>query len=605
MSDVSVTDPAAVPIAFAAAGSWCFGWFHERRGPARGVGVVLCRPFGFEALCTYRAYTELADTLAEDGFDVVRFDYHGTGDSAGGDADAGRVPAWLDSIASAVAELKRRSGVSRIALFGVRLGATLAAQAASQLGGVESLVMWAPCTGRSFVRELRAASATDGDTGDIEALGYLYKAQTLRDLVALDRQDQAVAPASRVLIIARDDMPGEGPWAAKYRDSGIDTTCAAWPGYAGMMVEPHEAVIAGATLRSITDWLSASAAPATAPKPEWRQAAEAAANQVASVLDGVRETPLMFGAGRSLFGILTEPLAAQGDERAETAVLMLTIAGNHRIGPNRNYVMFARSLAATGYRALRFDLSGIGDSRTAAGFSGTGMYSMHRVAEVRAAMDCLAEKGCKRFYLMGLCSGCYAAFQTALADARVTGQILMNSRLLLGRGSTEGGTWEEAMQRAYKSTDFYWRSLLNPRVYWRIARGEVDVIGIATRLGSVAGARLKRAFDRVLGRVPTDEGLFAKFKHLSDRGTDTLMLFSAEDDGRDYVEFHLGTRGRRLGRDANFRMVVVQQADHTFSRSEGRQVVLATVREHLETRTSSMKEPSKVYLEGPKMLGAG
>jgi hypothetical protein len=52
-------------------------------------------------------------------------------------------------------------------------------------------------------------------------------------------------------------------------------------------------------------------------------------------------------------------------------------------------------------------------------------------------------------------------------------------------------------------------------------------------------------------------------------------------------------------------MVVVQHADHTFSRSEGRQFVLATVREHLETRTSSMKEPSKVYLEGPKMLGAG
>ena len=123
---------------------------------------------------------------------MLRFDYHGTGDSAGSDTDPGRVAAWIDSIASAVTELKRRSGVSHIALFGVRLGATLAAQAATRLGGVDSLVLWAPCTGRAFARELRAASANrggasmDGAAGDAEALGYRYTAQTLQDLQALD-----------------------------------------------------------------------------------------------------------------------------------------------------------------------------------------------------------------------------------------------------------------------------------------------------------------------------------------------------------------------------------------------------------------------------------
>ena len=75
------------------AGSWCFGWHHPARSAARDMGLVLCRPFGYEAICTYRSYTVLAEMLANDGFDVIRFDYQGTGDSAGSDTDPDRVPA--------------------------------------------------------------------------------------------------------------------------------------------------------------------------------------------------------------------------------------------------------------------------------------------------------------------------------------------------------------------------------------------------------------------------------------------------------------------------------------------------------------------------------
>lgn len=601
------TTAGAVPIVFNAAGSWCFGWFHAARPPARKVGVVLCRPFGYEAILAYRAYTCLAEMLAQAGFDVMRFDYHGTGDSAGCDADPGRVPAWIDSIAAAVGELKRLGAVTRIALFGLRLGATLAAQAAARLGGVDALVMWAPCTGRAFVRELRAASATratagDGETGDIESLGYLYTERTQADLRALDGQFQDVPPARRALIIGRDDMPGEGPWPARYRSMGIDATSTAWPGYEAMMVEPHEAVLPQDTLASITQWLAAAPEPAWAPEP--RQACgPAAVPPVDSVFDGVSESALMFGADRGLFGILAEPAAWQaGDRRAETAILLLSVGGNYRIGPNRNYVKFSRSLAAAGYRALRLDLSGIGDSRTAVGFSKGSLYSKSSTADVSAAIDCLAERGCKRFFLMGICSGSYVAFQTALVDARVTGQILINSRLLEYQ---QGGSWQDAMQRGYKSTDFYRRALLDPQVYRRVLRGEVDVAGIAARYRSLIQARLKRALDRLLRRPASDEGLVAKVRQLSARGTHTLLIIAAADDGRDYLEFHFGRLGHRMRGDSNFRMLLAEDCDHTFSRSENQQFVVATLREHLETRTALPPDDSQAGAGGAKLLGLG
>ena len=106
-------------------------------------------------------------------------------------------------------------------------------------------------------------------------------------------------------------MPGSNALAEQFRAAGAETTCADWPGYAAMMVEPHEAVIAHATLRAMVQWLGAplaAAAPVEALRPE-PSLQEVFSEAPASVLEGVRETPLAFGAGQGLFGILAEPSA--------------------------------------------------------------------------------------------------------------------------------------------------------------------------------------------------------------------------------------------------------------------------------------------------------
>ena len=41
-----------------------FGWLHPAPG---GRGVVLCPPYGYEALCTHRGWREIAETLAAAG----------------------------------------------------------------------------------------------------------------------------------------------------------------------------------------------------------------------------------------------------------------------------------------------------------------------------------------------------------------------------------------------------------------------------------------------------------------------------------------------------------------------------------------------------------
>jgi pimeloyl-ACP methyl ester carboxylesterase len=587
----------ALPIAFGPAEARCVGWFHPSRSQGRRVGVVLCKPLGYEGSCSHETFAVLAVELAKAGFPVVRFDYHGTGDAPGDHTTPRQVKTWLEGVAGAIAEMKRLGQVGSVSLVGLRMGATFAAKVASDHGGVASLVLWAPCpSGRAFARELRVSGASTrrDDTepmegADVEALGYVYTDATLKELGTVDLSRLVRAPAPVALVIGRDDMPGEGPLHVSLRKSGVEVEHRDLPGFAAMMQEPREGDVAEQTIATIVAWLSDKHALVSAPNPE---SVERPAPGPASVeVDDVRETPIVFGPRQNLFGVMAEPCEHEIEARSRVAVLLLNVGTNYHIGPNRMYVKMARELAARGYRSLRFDLASVGDGRAANAYSAQRMYDKGSVGDVKWAMDAMEQRGCDRFVLVGLCSGAYMAFQTALADARVTGQILMNPRRLTWR---TGDTLQSVMAQSYKSTVFYRRALLRPDTYMRLMRGEVDTVGIANRLRLLVDARARRVGNRLLGRQPHEEDVLLNLRRLCARGTDALVLVGSEDDGLDYLEFHLGSKGREMRAYRNFRMMFVEGTDHTFTPFESRALVTNAVVDFLDRRygTLSRRPPA-------------
>ena len=211
----------------------------------------------------------------------------------------------------------------------------------------------------------------------------------------------------------------------------------------------------------------------------------------------------------------------------------------------------------------------------------------------------MRQRGCERIFLLGICSGAYLAFQTALQDTRIDGQVIINARLLEWDAG-KNGPWQSSMQQYYKSTRYYRQKLLSGEVYARVLRGEVDVSGIARRFIDLARARLRRVVDRLLGRPP-QEGVLAKMKHLCGRGVQTLVAMSEEDDGLDYIEFHLGSRGSRMRGQPNFRMVLIEESDHTFSTVASQRALLKVVREHLDALHPASSAPVAVI---PKSIAA-
>jgi hypothetical protein len=135
----------------------------------------------------------------------------------------------------------------------------------------------------------------------------------------------------------------------------------------------------------------------------------------------VIEKIALFGESRNLVGVITQP--GPGDGPVPGFAFVLLNAGViHHVGPNRINVKLARRLADSGFTAMRFDLSGIGDSRAS---QSTLSFEAQAVADIRAAMDYMqATSAVRRFVLVGLCSGADNAYAST-PDERVYGLVML------------------------------------------------------------------------------------------------------------------------------------------------------------------------------------
>src|ERR1041385_3953899 len=131
-----------IPNFFGSSDNPLFGVYHPPRGARpRDTGVLLCYPAPQEYMRTHWAFRKLAWMLAKEGFHVFRFDYFGTGDSAGA-TEEGRIATWRDNVVTAARELRDLASVTKVAAVGFRLGATLAATARDL--PLTDLVLWEP-----------------------------------------------------------------------------------------------------------------------------------------------------------------------------------------------------------------------------------------------------------------------------------------------------------------------------------------------------------------------------------------------------------------------------------------------------------------------------
>lgn len=110
----------------------------------RPRAVVLCQPRADEYIYAHRSMRQLAVRLSLTGFDTLRFDYFGTGDSAGEECDIDVAGLQAD-VLTAIETLKDLAATEKVTLIGLRAGANIAARtAAGSPGEVAALILWDP-----------------------------------------------------------------------------------------------------------------------------------------------------------------------------------------------------------------------------------------------------------------------------------------------------------------------------------------------------------------------------------------------------------------------------------------------------------------------------
>lgn len=568
MSELPRPVPRLLPVAF----DGCAGWLHPA---ASRRGVLLCGALNHEILPLYQSWHALARMLAEAGLPALRFDYHGTGDSIGGDRDARRVEAWLASLRAAARFMREEVGVEILDVVGVRLGATLAALTAAEIG-IDRMALIAPIvSGRSYVREAQARSKMLAGMwrlnqaacplGDIANDGFIMTRDTAAAISRIDLSTLVKKPASEVLILSEKPAPATEKFGCRLAATGCTLWRDNFTGFATAMDS--------ATLAKI-------------PFEDWRKVVaflennrEGAEKRVTFPKHHVLATPCyheertVFGTDHRLAGVLCRPVGQQ----TTSTLLFLNTGGNPHLGWGRMSVEHARILAARGIASLRMDIAGLGDASLLEGSPRAALYRESSMADAREALDFLQARGLSNFVAVGHCSGAWLAFNAALVDGRIRRLFLVNLQRFIWTGEED---LETLMARAYRATDSYLQEIGSGAVWRRALKGEINW----PRLPGIAGAIVRRAAARISNRlwpiaarmlgVETQTARIMKLlKSLSQRGQSVVLVYSDTDPGREELARHFGPSGRRL-QMPGIQIATLADADHDITSEQARNAYL-------------------------------
>lgn len=572
-----------------AAGSSVFVWQHATKmAQWRNEVVILCSPIGYEYTHSYRSLRHLADSFAQQGFVVLRFDFHGMGNSPGSELDAQRIAVWQSNVESITGFAQETFPGCKVCLAGLRFGATLACMA-SMKQPVDHLLLWEPVIrGKAYVRELMAlarfsASAID-ENNYIESAGFLMVKATAEDIKEINLLARSVNVNEGAMLIARDDRATDGALAQKMLVDGVGVEHISLPGFAEMMAEPQQTQVPFATIDKMIQWL----VDANSGLHDWTRLPTVGMQRNLSFHYpddkglALEEQPCWYDEARQLFAVSSYP--KNGSSNNLPAIILVNSGSVHHVGPNRIYCELARTFAALGYFVLRLDLEGLGDSRPADPERENHPYQKNAVVNIYQAMDYLVRRGvANHFVVGGICSGAHTAYHSALTAVACERQGLLKEILLINPLTFY---WEEGMSLAIPSevknlhdTVYYRQSIRNLEKWKKLITGKAStgyiLRYIIDRAGNVLRDRAKE-LKEMLFKQPSR--LAKDLKRIQDYGIQIRFLLSSTDPGYDILKSQARRALRRGIARKSLALDLIAGADHTFSRKEKRDDLLRLIR---------------------------
>lgn len=208
--------------------------------------ALYLHPFAEEMHKSRRMVALQRRAMVECGVAVLQIDLTGCGDSAGDFGDA-TWQSWQDDVRLGYAWLQQRAGCP-VSVWGLRTGATLAAEMAAQLPDIRQLILWQPVTsGDLFINQflrikLASEMLADGqaqsgtkalraglEAGEpVEVGGYMLSPGMAQQLGRIKLSEIAPSCPVHWLEVGAEDantlMPASQRVADAWRGAGVAVT---------------------------------------------------------------------------------------------------------------------------------------------------------------------------------------------------------------------------------------------------------------------------------------------------------------------------------------------------------------------------------------------
>jgi dipeptidyl aminopeptidase/acylaminoacyl peptidase len=194
------------PVTFECKGQQIVGMLHLPEGRGRFPAALLLHGFTGTKVEAHRMFVKLSRTLVQHGIAALRFDYRGSGDSAG-EFENMTIRSEIADTLEAIRFLGRHKRVNsrRLALVGLSMGAAVAAHVvARERHRIKSLVLWAPVAeGAGILDDLSTpdAVASLAQTGITDHEGHLVGVAFVRQFADMKPLREVAKAKCPVLII--------------------------------------------------------------------------------------------------------------------------------------------------------------------------------------------------------------------------------------------------------------------------------------------------------------------------------------------------------------------------------------------------------------------
>ena len=565
-----------------------FGIIHVPDVQARGA-IVLCPPVGREYSYAHPTFVQLAIRLAQLGFATLRFDYRSTGDSFER-TDPDR-EGFAHDVRSAV-EFVRHLGAVHVGLVGMRLGANFVGVQRPE-SPVDAAVLWDPCvSGRSFLREERAFSLFAGirlgesiDGRDLPA--FKLSPEMVNEITDIDLMTDQQVPvetdliSKRVLLLTRSERDADLKLAQRFKLSHVEHKEVTGQPELLEVYDDWPTLPANA-LATVAGWLDEvmprTGAGLSVPSqgdavveifPCSTSSDSAASGEKALV----RERVVRLGPAR-LFGIETE-LVTGG---SGPVCLFVSVAKEHRIGPGRLWVQLSRRLAFEGFRCVRFDINGFGDSPARDGRVEQPVHSASAIDDVLDAARAVSPQDPGAILLFGLCSSGYQILEAGSVLA-ARGVCALNPSVIFTPPETLSGGPIDSRRRF-----FFCLPGPPPREKRYVAWLKRSFPTFASALGRCKYAATL-GWKRFRGRFRDGPG--KRVEDLVHAGTDVLLVCGFTEI---QIFFESGLSVRRADRESRLHIEVIPTLDHGLFPTSDREKVSDAILNHVLKQFRPVRE---------------